>query len=300
MVGVTTLSGLLSQLGGESPERVVALTGEQERTVGELLSDVGALSNGLREREEREWGIYLEDAFDFLTAFLALLQAGKRPILLPNKQPDFLERLDLQAVLLQGEFEALKAHSNKDIPGAVSGQGMSLYTSGSTGKPKEIGKTLNNLEAEIQNLETVFGSQLADAVVLSTVSHQHIYGLLFQVLWPVCAGRVFDSRAQFFPSSPRAGLRPVFVGWSAPALVGAAAFGNLESGGGRGLREHRNGRGGLSYSELFIKLSSLDIVSRNRGADRGGRLSLPALSVHRHHSMVSHGRPGPVRGRRPF
>jgi len=216
---VTTLSGLLSQLGGESPERVVALTGEQERTVGELLSDVGALSNGLREREEREWGIYLEDAFDFLTAFLALLQAGKRPILLPNKQPDFLERLDLQAVLLQGEFEALKAHWNKDIPGAVSGQGMSLYTSGSTGKPKEIGKTLNNLEAEIQNLETVFGSQLADAVVLSTVSHQHIYGLLFQVLWPVCAGRVFDSRAQFFPSDLKARMEgfPRFALISSPS-----------------------------------------------------------------------------------
>jgi len=79
-------------------------------------------------------------------------------------------------------------------------EGLSLYTSGSTGKPKKITKTLGNLEAEIRNLEVVFGSRMKDAVCLSTVSHQHIYGLLFQVLWPICSGRVFDSRAQFFPS----------------------------------------------------------------------------------------------------
>lgn len=35
--------------------------------------------------------------------------------------------------------------------------------------------------------------------MLGTVSHQHIYGLLFRVLWPLCAGRISDSR--MFPSA---------------------------------------------------------------------------------------------------
>ena len=103
------LSGVLSQLARQCPERVVALTGERERTVGDLLTDVGALASGLRGREEQEWGVFLADGFDFLTAFLALLQVGKRPVLLPNSQPDFLKRLGLQAVLVQEQFEALKA-----------------------------------------------------------------------------------------------------------------------------------------------------------------------------------------------
>jgi hypothetical protein len=64
-----------------------------------------------------------------------------------------------------------------------------VFTSGSTGEPLPCPKSLGDLENELRGLEAAFGSALAGAWVAGTVSHQHIYGLLFRVLWPLCAGR---------------------------------------------------------------------------------------------------------------
>ena len=38
-------------------------------------------------------------------------------------------------------------------------------------------------------LEQTFAEQLGPANIMSTVTHQHIYGLLFTVLWPLAARR---------------------------------------------------------------------------------------------------------------
>ena len=47
------------------------------------------------------------------------------------------------------------------------------------------------MSAEVATLETQFGDVIDDADIVATVSHQHIYGLLFNVLWPLSAGRAF-------------------------------------------------------------------------------------------------------------
>ena len=66
-----------------------------------------------------------------------------------------------------------------------------LFTSGSTGEPAAIRKSLRQLDAEVDALESAFGALLGDATVHGTVSHQHIYGLLFRILWPLSARRPF-------------------------------------------------------------------------------------------------------------
>ena len=66
---------------------------------------------------------------------------------------------------------------------------LTLSTSGSTGEPKLIPKTLAQLHSELLVLEQSWGGQLKHAVVLGSVITQHIYGLLFRLLWPLCAGR---------------------------------------------------------------------------------------------------------------
>jgi len=73
-----------------------------------------------------------------------------------------------------------------------------VFTSGSTGEPVAIEKRLRQLDAEVHALEAALGTGLAGATVHGTVSHQHIYGLLFRVLWPLSAGRAIVPRA-FFP-----------------------------------------------------------------------------------------------------
>ena len=71
--------------------------------------------------------------------------------------------------------------------------GIDLYTSGSTGEPKLVRKTLLQLETEAVVLEQQWGERLGDLPLLATVPHQHIYGLLFRIVWPLCSGRVFDA-----------------------------------------------------------------------------------------------------------
>ncbi len=87
-------------------------------------------------------------------------------------------------------------------PGALdrSLPGVVVFTSGSTGAPAAIGKQLRQLFDEVATLEATFGAGLpAETRFVSTVSHQHIYGLLFTVLWPVLSGRQLAPRRLEYP-----------------------------------------------------------------------------------------------------
>src|SRR5690606_27597865 len=66
---------------------------------------------------------------------------------------------------------------------------------------RSIHKSLAQLEAELQVLESLWGGQICDAVIAATVSHQHLYGLLFTILWPLLAGRPYCRRAFVDPLS---------------------------------------------------------------------------------------------------
>ncbi|MFD2980293.1 AMP-binding protein, partial [Klebsiella pneumoniae] len=76
---------------------------------------------------------------------------------------------------------------------------ISLCTSGSSGEPKRIDKQLRQLAIEVQVLEDLWGADLGPACIIGSVATQHIYGLLFRVLWPLCAGRPFVRRQLPFP-----------------------------------------------------------------------------------------------------
>ena len=53
-----------------------------------------------------------------------------------------------------------------------------FYTSGSTGQPKKIPRSLQQLFNEVCGLDASFDLP-EQAIAIATVSHQHIYGLLF-------------------------------------------------------------------------------------------------------------------------
>ncbi|THU02578.1 acyl-CoA synthetase [Lampropedia puyangensis] len=82
---------------------------------------------------------------------------------------------------------------------------IGLFTSGSQGQPQLITKALRQLDAEVQTLESTFGPLLAvspkeaKVQVWATVSHQHIYGLLFLVLWSLASGRTMGARRLLYP-----------------------------------------------------------------------------------------------------
>lgn len=65
-----------------------------------------------------------------------------------------------------------------------------FFTSGVTGAPKPIPKKISRLDCEAQTLERIWGRKAGHT--FATVSHQHIYGMLFRVFWPVVSGRVSE------------------------------------------------------------------------------------------------------------
>jgi len=73
-----------------------------------------------------------------------------------------------------------------------------FYTSGSTGEPKKIPRTLRQLLNEVQGLSQSFSFD-EHATAIATVSHQHIYGLLFKLLLPLATGRSFYNPQMAFP-----------------------------------------------------------------------------------------------------
>ena len=141
--------------------------------------------------------LYMEDREAFTKTLFALWAEGTQ-VVLPGD-------------LLPATVEALKPHVDgfaSDLPLSTSGEseidlefeGLVVFTSGSTGAPTAIPKKLRQLFDEVKTLESTFGGRLPDQVsIFSTVSHQHIYGLLFSVLWPVLTKRALTPRRLEYP-----------------------------------------------------------------------------------------------------
>jgi len=77
--------------------------------------------------------------------------------------------------------------------------GLVVHTSGTTGVAQAIPKKMSQLAIEVATLEQLFGEKSANAEIISTVTHQHIYGLLFKVLWPLTTRRAIHARTQLYP-----------------------------------------------------------------------------------------------------
>ncbi|WP_194756902.1 AMP-binding protein [Aliidiomarina indica] len=130
------------------------------------------------------------DFYEFAVWFIALAKLGKTIVLPPNAQPTTLTQVETHcdsvcsAVLLQGEAvapaEIYLSNNTKVV----------FFTSGSSGEPKLITKKIDQLWLESQQLERVFSEQLVEsAVFAATVPVNHIYGLLFRLLWPLQSGK---------------------------------------------------------------------------------------------------------------
>lgn len=153
----------------------------------------------------RDWALYLEHADDFACALFGAWHAGKRVLLCGDALPATLERaarlVDGFAGDVPAQWNPLSAADAGDVaalqPLDEAATGLFVFTSGSTGEPVAIEKRLDQLAREVEALERAFGEQVGAAAVHGTVSHQHIYGLLFRVLWPLAAGRELAARTFF-------------------------------------------------------------------------------------------------------
>jgi len=210
----------------------VALRGGQALSQADFAAQVAAWRDLLATRPGARWALFAEDAFDFAAALFGAWHAGKTVVVPGDMQDDTVVRLRGVADGFLGDLPGALARpaptrAFEFAPLDREATQLVVYTSGTNGEPLAIPKRLAQLDAEVHALEARFGAlcdtglapvnlapetvAAGDAVagfdrdedvepplVWATVTHQHIYGLLFRVLWPLAAGRPFAAERLVF------------------------------------------------------------------------------------------------------
>jgi acyl-coenzyme A synthetase/AMP-(fatty) acid ligase/3-hydroxymyristoyl/3-hydroxydecanoyl-(acyl carrier protein) dehydratase len=208
------------------PDRTVAVGPALDHA--QLRADALCLAAGLQARGIRRVAVHLDDAADLAIALLGAWRAGARVLLPADLQAQTRQRwsteVDLWLTDLPGDTQPADLRQAPLEPAQLDLDQcwLTLCTSGSSGEPKRIEKTLRQLSNEVQALEQLWGADLGPvACMIGSVAAQHIYGLLFRVLWPLCAGRTFVRRQLAFPEDMQRASRehPAFAWVASPALL---------------------------------------------------------------------------------
>lgn len=211
-------------LGAES-ERAVAVDPALDHS--QLRDDALRLAAGLQARGVRHVAVHLEDAADLAIALLGAWRAGVRVLLPADLQAQTRQRWAADVDLWLTDQPSDTHPGDLQLAPLDAAEldldhcWLSLCTSGSSGEPKRIEKNLRQLSNEVHALEQLWGAELGPACMIGSVATQHIYGLLFRVLWPLCAGRAFVRRQLAFPEDLQRASRehPAFAWVASPALL---------------------------------------------------------------------------------
>ena len=219
-----------------SLDSVICFDDKSQISWQEFHHDVAKLCGLLSDSPAQRTAICTQDSYLFTVAFMACALSSKQIVLPGNYQPEALYELSSEYDLLLVD-ESIQVVNNTNVLllsnqlfdtqtndtinesidlGAVK---LVLFTSGSSGTPKAIHKTLQQLDIEIAELSKNWQSMLTDSRVHSTVSHQHIYGLLFRILWPLCSSVPFSRFNLEYPEQIVSHADSQMVLVSSPALL---------------------------------------------------------------------------------
>jgi acyl-CoA synthetase (AMP-forming)/AMP-acid ligase II/3-hydroxymyristoyl/3-hydroxydecanoyl-(acyl carrier protein) dehydratase len=196
----------LSHCGQTLSDGPVAYHAGQYYSRTQFVNAVKYWTGRFEAQSFRQYALYTEDAYPFAVLLFALLHAGKQIYIPGNNRPGTAAQLESDCRLVGDwhDFDyCLDAPEDRRTLSPLDplADQLVIFTSGSTGEAKPIVKCLNQFQLEIEALERQWGELLGEAAALATVSHQHIYGLLFRVLWPLAAGRCFHSSAYISPEA---------------------------------------------------------------------------------------------------
>ncbi|CAK2648688.1 AMP-fatty acid ligase [Vibrio crassostreae] len=237
-ISYISLSELLSQT--RAPESIVCFDDNSEITWHTFNDDLSRLVHLLSSSPFQRIAICTQDSYLFSVTFLACAVSQKHIILPGNYQPCALAELSEQFDYLLvddsiGEVEVSDVRNIQNLLDSSTSSKqplidnlttmdleaiqLTLFTSGSSGTPKAINKTLEHLDIETAQLDKNWGELLKSKRVQSTVSHQHIYGLLFRILWPLCSGVPFARNNLEYPEQIMSHANKNCVLVSSPALL---------------------------------------------------------------------------------
>lgn len=186
---------------------------EGVRTRGDFAIAVNDWKVAFSRAQIKSAALFFDDIFDAAAALFGCWCAGVQAILPADTSEHLCARLAAGlADACAGHFEAncgLKrieaANTHTPCRDAIDAQAplVALFTSGSTGEPTLVVKRLRQLFCEVESIEArghgTGGGLPQQAMTFSTVSAQHIYGLLFSLLWPLSAARAVWYRRILYP-----------------------------------------------------------------------------------------------------
>lgn len=206
---------LLNAVAMRSPDAVIGWRGGEPVRAAGFLARAKAWRALAMRAAGPNLALYLDDSVEFAAALLGAWQARKTVWLAANTLEPACDALAASVDAFFGQFPARYAPQTP-APGDCcelafarldpAFEALVVHTSGSTGQAQAIPKKLDQLASEVATLEVLFGSRLGAAAVVATVSHQHIYGLLFRVLWPLSAGRAIHALSLAYPEQLAAKL----------------------------------------------------------------------------------------------
>jgi acyl-coenzyme A synthetase/AMP-(fatty) acid ligase len=190
-----------------SDERIIALSTNGGLTRTDFIRRVDDWQHFFSGMSGNRYALYFEDAAELASALWGAWHAGKIIILPGDRLPLSLEQLALLVDGMVGEMPSamaapVKGSASRSMPRSIldiDKTCLVIFTSGSSGEPSAIEKKISQLQAEVIALETSFGDMLGNSIIYGTVSHQHIYGLLFRVLWPLVSERCFYTQRLEYP-----------------------------------------------------------------------------------------------------
>lgn len=208
-------------------------------TRGKWAQDVAKFSAQFAASHLQNWLLYEDDFYWFSVYFFALLNAEKHIILAPNGQPAKLAELEqyYDIAVLSSPVDNINCWTPSSLDIELNGtvniniaerQKLSFFTSGSSGSPKKIEKYWYQLSNEASCHLSKWQDELSNGTLVASVSHQHIYGLLFKLLLPAFSGMpVFADAIQFPEQINRiAGEQKSLVLISSPAFLTRVAQSN--------------------------------------------------------------------------
>lgn len=174
-------------------------------TVEQLSNEVCNLYQYLNENTAQSCALFFQNSAHFIVALLAVLHAGKTPILLGHHNIGLLPEPQYNYDLLLTDNENVqvpncwytpnykyKGNGRTELANIRSETKIIFFTSGSSGVPKRVEKSVNTMDLEAKWLAELWQNQFNATYIRRSVSHQHLYGMTFCVWLPLCLGYQID------------------------------------------------------------------------------------------------------------
>lgn len=165
-------------------------------TWGQFFQKVAQRERDLTQLRSPAVAVMHPDPCEFLATLWATWRLGKTAVVstsgFRDQQSALGEPCYDRACATEFNCDALPAHLPDDTA-------LVLYTSGSSGAPQPAPKSLIQLDAEIAALDSLWGESLTGSLVVNLVSHHHMFGLPFGLLWPMARGTLLYTRTVYYP-----------------------------------------------------------------------------------------------------